>query len=67
MSNTNKYFCITQDSSRMPHGIPISKLEYEQDDMCSICADNVWEEMYGKNPEFKWKHETKSPALSSTG
>lgn len=48
--------CKCQDSTGKVCNKPLSTEEYDQDGMCSTCADNVWEEM--NNPEYFWEHES---------
>lgn len=47
--------CKCQDSNGTVCGVEMSTEEFEQDGMCTACADNVWAEMYeGKDD---WIHE----------
>ncbi len=56
------------------HNIPMSQEEYEQDGMCSTCADHVWTEMTSPYT-YEWKHNNenhhlkqnaKTPPISKT-
>ena len=47
--------CHCQDSTGAVCGKYLSKKEFEQDGMCSVCADEVWAEMSTKE-EYFWRH-----------
>lgn len=63
MCNTKQYICLCEDSEGIPHNIPISKEEWDQDGMYRTCADQVWLELT-HNTIYIWKHKT---AVSSDG
>lgn len=48
--------CVCQDSNGLVCGKEMTKQEYQQDGVCSTCADHVWTEM-GSTDDYFWKHK----------
>lgn len=56
--NTMGKVCGCEDSYGVKCKRVMTKKEYEQDGVCSFCADNVWEEITTNNKKgYLWSHK----------
>lgn len=47
--------CECQDSAGMPCGKAMTKEEYDQDGMCTKCANHIWRELRSEGG-YTWTH-----------
>ena len=62
------HLCKCQDKEGIPCNRKMSKVEYNQDGMCSFCADKVWKEITtGKQFTHRRKDNAHNPSSSQVG
>jgi len=61
-----KHVCECQDFYGVRCGKVLTDEEFEQDGMCSYCADNVWEEMKS-GTKWRVKHFKTNQKTNSNG
>lgn len=55
--------CKCEDSRGVKCLKPMTKQEEKQDGMCQSCADNVWEEINGRNSHWENQNKPKTMTL----